>query len=31
VNIQTSDHLELTLSEIFSRSKGIYPGWSISF
>lgn len=31
VNIQTNNHLELTLSEMFGRAKGIYPGWSISF
>lgn len=24
-------HLELTLSEIFARAKGIYPSWSICF
>jgi hypothetical protein len=31
VNIHTGDHLELTLSEMFARARGIYPGWSISF
>jgi len=31
VNVQTKEHLELALSEIFGRAKGIYPGWSISF
>jgi hypothetical protein len=31
VNVHTGSHLELTLSEMFARAKGIYPGWSISF
>jgi hypothetical protein len=31
VNVSTGDHLELSLREIFSRAKGIYPTWSISF
>ncbi|MGB8355486.1 MAG: hypothetical protein WCD79_16430 [Chthoniobacteraceae bacterium] len=31
VNTSTNEHLELSLSEIFSRAKGIYPTWSISF
>jgi hypothetical protein len=31
VNINTSDHLELSLVEIFTRARGIYPTWSISF
>lgn len=31
VNIGTSEHLEISLSEIFARAKGIYPTWSISF
>jgi hypothetical protein len=31
VNIHTGDHLELSLSEMFARTKGIYPGWSIAF
>jgi hypothetical protein len=31
VNTQTHEHLEMSLSEIFSRAKGIYPTWSISF
>jgi hypothetical protein len=31
VNIGTGQYLEMSLAEIFSRSKGIYPTWSISF
>ena len=31
VNIGTGKHLEITLSQIFARAKGIYPTWSISF
>jgi hypothetical protein len=31
VNTSTGDHLELSLPEIFSRAKGIYPTWSICF
>ena len=31
VNTTTREHLEITLAEIFSRAKGIYPTWSISF
>ena len=31
VNTGTGVHLEMSLSEIFSRAKGIYPTWSISF
>jgi hypothetical protein len=31
VNTGTSEHLEMSLSEIFSRAKGIYPTWSICF
>ncbi len=31
VNINTGEHLELTLSQMFARAKGIYPGWSICF
>ena len=31
VNTGTREHLEMTLSEIFARAKGIYPTWSISF
>jgi hypothetical protein len=31
VNTSTGAHLELTLAEIFSRAKGIYPTWSICF
>lgn len=31
VNTGTREHLEMTLSEIFSRAKGIYPTWSICF
>ena len=31
VNTHTGEHLEIGLSEIFSRAKGVYPTWSISF
>jgi len=31
VNTGTGEHLEIDLSEIFSRAKGIYPTWSICF
>jgi hypothetical protein len=31
VSTRTGTHLELTLSEMFARAKGIYPGWSIMF
>jgi hypothetical protein len=31
VNTGTGEHLEMSLSEIFARAKGIYPTWSISF
>lgn len=31
VNTCTNVHLEMNLSEIFARAKGIYPTWSISF
>ena len=31
VNTATRDHLELGLAELFSRAKGIYASWSISF
>ena len=31
VNIKTGDTLELTLNEIFKKSRGIYPVWSIRF
>jgi hypothetical protein len=31
VNTGTGEHLEMSLSEIFSRAKGIYPTWSICF
>jgi len=31
VNTSTNDHLEISLAEIFSRAKGIYPTWSICF
>jgi hypothetical protein len=29
VNTTTTEYLELDLSEIFARAKGIYSGWSI--
>jgi hypothetical protein len=31
VNTITGSHLELKLSEVFARARGIYPTWSISF
>ena len=31
VNTKTGDDLELTLNEIFKKSRGIYPSWSIRF
>ena len=31
VNTGTGEHLEISLSEIFARAKGIYPTWSICF
>jgi len=31
VNTVTGEYLELSLSDIFSRAKGIYPSWSICF
>jgi len=31
VNTGTGEHLEMSLTEIFSRAKGIYPTWSICF
>ncbi len=31
VNTGTGQHLEMSLSEIFARAKGIYPTWSICF
>ncbi len=31
VNTGTKEHLELDLSQIFARARGIYPTWSISF
>lgn len=31
VNTGTREHIEMSLSEIFARAKGIYPTWSICF
>ena len=31
VNTMTSEFLELKLSEVFAKARGIYPTWSISF
>ncbi|HEY1789326.1 MAG TPA: hypothetical protein VGJ73_14295 [Verrucomicrobiae bacterium] len=31
VNTRTREHLEISLSGIFARAKGIYPTWSICF
>jgi hypothetical protein len=30
VNTGTGDYVEMSLSQIFARAKGIYPTWSIS-
>jgi hypothetical protein len=31
VNTTTEEFIELTLTEVFGRAKGIYPTWSIRF
>lgn len=31
VNVNTGDFLEMDLKEIFAKSRGIYPTWSILF
>ena len=31
VNTRTRTHMELSLQELFARSRGIYPSWSIMF
>jgi len=31
VNTATGQYIELDLTDIFSRARAIYPGWSISF
>jgi len=31
VNVITENFMELTLTEIFAKAKGIYPTWSIRF
>src|SRR3984893_1883279 len=31
VNTETREYLEMSLSQIFARAKGIYPTWSICF
>lgn len=31
VNTRTKNHIELTISEVFARARGIYPTWSIQF
>jgi hypothetical protein len=31
VNVTTNQLLELTLTEVFAKAKGIYPTWSIRF
>ncbi len=31
VNTHTKSYIELSLSEMFARSRGIYPSWSIMF
>lgn len=31
VDVHTGEHLELSLSEMLARARGIYPSWSIVF
>ncbi len=31
VNTRTLEHVELSLTELFARSRGIYPSWSVMF
>lgn len=31
VNIKSGEHQELTLPQIFARSRGVYPAWHIRF
>jgi hypothetical protein len=31
VNTRTRTHMELSLTELFARSRGIYPSWSVMF
>lgn len=31
VNVQTGNHIELSLQELLGRARGIYPTWSIMF
>jgi hypothetical protein len=31
VNVTTENFIELALTEVFAKAKGIYPTWSISF
>jgi hypothetical protein len=31
VNVRTRTHIELSLTEVFARARGIYPTWSIQF
>jgi hypothetical protein len=31
VNTRTRTHIELSLPELFARSRGIYPSWSVMF
>ena len=31
LNTITGDHLELKLTDVFAKARGIYPTWSISF
>ena len=31
VNTTTREYLEMDLADIFTRAKGIYPTWSVSF
>ena len=31
VNVNTGEHLELSMAETFARARNVYPGWSIMF
>ncbi len=31
VNVTTEEYLELSLTDVFAKAKGIYPTWSIRF
>jgi hypothetical protein len=31
VNTVTKEYMEMTLNQVFAKSKGIYPKWAIRF